>query len=327
MSDSNSGEYTTGVGSLEFDPGPQQLILVGLTGPGAGVELVLSRAVSILGRGNDATLVLKDAKISRRHLKVTVVPHPDHATDRTVLIQDLGSTNGVRVDGERIKERILRGGEKILIGNTVLRFERRDAFDAAYYDRLQQMALTDPLTGAGNRFAMAQELERQEAIRARYGRSYSLLLVDIDHFKAINDRIGHELGDRVLREVVSQILAQLREADRVFRYGGDEFLVVLVETDESGAALVAERIRASLESHVFSHRQGVPLRVSASIGVAEARDDKTMDYTDGALYQAKRGGRNCVRVASDQRPTSGAEPFSPRGKTQIIQPPVPDPKS
>jgi len=321
MRDSNSGEFPTAASSLDYDPGPEQLVLVGLTGPGAGAEFILARPASILGRGPDASLVLKDPKVSRRHLKVMVVPDPEHASGHTVLIQDLGSTNGVRVDGQKIEQQRLRGGEKILVGNTVLRFERRDSFDAAYNDRLQNMALTDPLTGAGNRFAMAQEMERQEAIRARYGRSYSLLLVDIDHFKEINDRIGHELGDRVLRGVVGHILAQLREADRVFRYGGDEFLVVLVETDQPGAALVAERIRASLQASVFSHEDG-PQRVTVSIGVAEARDSKVLDQTDGALYQAKRAGRNCVRVAPEPVLEAAPEPFSNQGRTQIVRPPL-----
>jgi diguanylate cyclase (GGDEF)-like protein len=280
-----------------YDPGPERLVLLGVAGPGAGLEFMLSRPVSILGRGPGASLVLQDPSASRRHLKLVLVADPVRPAHRLLLCQDLQSTNGLRVNGRKVKRKLLRGGEKILVGRTVFRFERRDSFDAAFYGRLQQLATTDALTGVGNRLALTQELERQDAERERYGRPYSVLLTDLDDFKDVNDHRSHAAGDQVLREVASIILANLRGSDRAFRYGGDEFVAILAETDGEGAAVVAERIRSGIESTTVRYA-GEAIRVTASIGVAEASDDDILTRADRALYKAKRAGRNCVRRAS-----------------------------
>ena len=282
---------------VRYDPGLERLALVGLTGPGAGLEFLLSRTASILGRGPGASLVVPDEKASRRHLKLLLLADPVRPTRRVVMLQDLQSTNGVRVDGRQVKSRLLRGGEKILVGETVLRFERRDAFDAAFYGRMQQMATTDPLTGAGNRLALSQEMERQEAERERYKRPYSVLLVDLDHFKTVNDRFGHGVGDETLREVASVILRNLRNSDRIFRYGGEEFVAILPETGCDGAAYVAERVREGVEAASFRAGEKV-VRMTVSIGVAEAGTGDVLVRADHALYAAKRRGRNRVRTAS-----------------------------
>jgi diguanylate cyclase (GGDEF)-like protein len=281
-------------GNVSYDPGPETLVLVGLDGPGAGCEFVLCAPASVLGRGPGASLVLPDPQASRRHCKFVVVPDPERPSRRLALLQDLHSTNGVRVNGRKVKRRLLHGGEKLLVGGSVLRFERRDSFDAVFYARLQQLATSDPLTGLGNRLAMNQELERQEAQRLRYGRSYSVLLLDVDEFKRINDERGHAVGDRVLREVASIVLAGLRDSDRAYRFGGDEFLVVLTETDREGAGVVAERIRQQVGADPL-RCEGGPLALSVSIGAAEAAPDEDLiERVDKALYRAKRGGRNRV---------------------------------
>jgi diguanylate cyclase (GGDEF)-like protein len=286
--------------------GGESLWLVALTGPMAGRELPILGAGGILGRGPGSAFHIEDPGVSRRHLRLNVIPDTVRPTRRLVLLQDLESTNGVRVNGQRVRRKILRGGEKIMIGESVLRFERRDGFDAAFYSRLQEMATTDPLTGVGNRLAMGQELERQEAERVRYGRPYSILLVDLDHFKAINDRHGHAAGDRVLREVAVTLLGSLRGADRAFRYGGEEFLVLVPETTREGAEAVAERIRERIEKAPI--REG-PTRiyVTVSVGGAEAGDDDVLVRADRALYRAKRSGRNRVCFLKAPKP-KGSDP-------------------
>lgn len=290
---------------VPYEPGPDRLVLVGLDGPGAGLEFALARPSSVLGRGPGASLVVQDSRASRRHCKITLLPDPVRPTRKLALLEDMRSTNGVRVNGRTVHRRILRGGEKILVGRTVFRFERRDSFDAAFYGRLQQMATTDPLTGVGNRFGMAQEMERQESERVRYDRPYTVLLVDLDHFKKVNDRWGHAAGDQVLREVAAAILSNLRDADRAFRYGGEEFVVILAETRLEGAAHFAERIREGVEAAEVRHEDEV-IRSTVSIGVAEAGEGDVLDHADRALYRAKRSGRNRVRVAPAQRARGGA---------------------
>lgn len=285
---------------VPYEPGPERLVLVGLAGPGAGTEFVLSRPSSVLGRGPGASLVLSDLRASRRHLKITLLPDPVRPTRRVALIEDMRSTNGVRVNGRTVANKVLHGGEKVLVGRTVFRFERRDSFDAAFYGRLQQLATTDPLTGVGNRLAMAQEMERQESERIRYDRPYTLLVVDVDHFKRVNDRWGHATGDQVLRKVAGAVLANLRDSDRAFRYGGEEFVVILAETRLDGAVALAERIREGVEAAQIRYEEDV-VRVTVSVGIAEASADDVLDHADRALYRAKRAGRNRVRAAPAPR--------------------------
>jgi diguanylate cyclase (GGDEF)-like protein len=282
-----------------YDPGPEHLVLVGLTGPGAGIEFTLTRTASTLGRGPGVTFEIEDPQASRRHLKLVLLPDPVRPARQALLVQDLQSTNGVRVEGRRIQQRVLRGGEKLMVGQTVLRFERRDSFDAAYHGRLQQMALTDPLTGLGNRLALDQELERQEGERIRYGRRFSLLVMDLDHFKAVNDKGGHAAGDRVLRHVATVLLSILRDPDHAYRFGGEEFVAVLTETDRDGARVVAQRLREEIEDLVFPPDLGKLPPVTASVGVAQADDSEegVLARADRALYEAKRSGRNRVCVA------------------------------
>jgi diguanylate cyclase (GGDEF)-like protein len=288
---------------VRYNPGAEHLVLVGLTGPGAGVEFALSRPASVLGRGPGASLIVNDARASRRHCKITLLPDPVRPARRVVLIEDMQSTNGIRVNGRATRRRTLYGGEKILLGNTVFRFERRDAFDAAFYGRLQQLATTDPLTGVGNRLGMAQEMERQESERIRYGRPYTVLIVDLDHFKRINDRFGHAAGDQVLQEVSSAILSNLRDSDHAFRYGGEEFVAILAETKLDGAIAVAERIREGVDAAQVEC-EGHKVHVTVSVGVAEAGAD-VLDRADRALYKAKKAGRNRIKVAPPPRRRAG----------------------
>ena len=294
------GQITVRAVAVPYEPGPERLMLVGLAGPGAGTQFALTRTASTLGRGPGVTFVLEDPQASRRHLKLVLLPDPVRPARRALLVQDLQSTNGLRVDGKKVQRKVLRGGEKMLVGQTVLRFERRDSFDAAYYGRLQQMALSDPLTGLGNRLALDQELERQEAERVRYGRRYALVIVDLDHFKNINDRGGHTVGDHVLRQVAAVMLSLLRDPDHAYRFGGDEFVAVLTETDREGALVVAERLRQEVEALRFPEETRLTPPVTVSVGVAQARDedeDGVLTRADRALYEAKRMGRNCVRGA------------------------------
>ncbi|MDY6920684.1 MAG: GGDEF domain-containing protein [Pseudomonadota bacterium] len=161
-------------------------------------------------------------------------------------------------------------------------------------------SLTDGLTGAGNRISLDSMLDREVDQANRYEQALSVLILDLDHFKRINDSFGHSGGDEVLRRVARAVQNTSRNADMTFRYGGEEFVVLLTKTDVAGAKIGAERIRRTLEQlELTLDGQRVP--VSASIGVAslchgEARED-LLRRADRALYQAKARGRNRVVVA------------------------------
>jgi two-component system cell cycle response regulator len=169
--------------------------------------------------------------------------------------------------------------------------------------RLAQLATTDPLTALLNRRALTERLTREMERALRNESSVALLLIDLDHFKRVNDTHGHLVGDAVLREVAELLISGVRGGDFVGRFGGEEFLVVLPETDDDGAASFAERIRERVEAHLFAGRDGAPpLHMTASIGVAtfpaaliESVED-LFARADAALYRAKAEGRNRVRA-------------------------------
>ncbi|QJD57748.1 GGDEF domain-containing protein [Pseudomonas sp. gcc21] len=165
-----------------------------------------------------------------------------------------------------------------------------------YYEAMQR-ALSDSLTGAGNRFALKHAMEREIPAAVRYGHSLAMIIMDIDHFKAVNDRYGHAGGDQALKAVVECMHDSLRSVDNLFRFGGEEFLVLLSGTDHYAAALIAERIRLAIEAMHFEIK-GDRLRMTISAGVATLQEGESGEALlvrcDQQLYQAKRNGRNCV---------------------------------
>jgi len=162
-------------------------------------------------------------------------------------------------------------------------------------DRLERLSRTDPLTGLANRRYATARLREEIARSRRYGHPIAVCLIDIDHFKKINDTLGHQAGDEVLVRVASEIASATRASDLVVRWGGEEFLVVFPETDLERASLIMERFRAHLASVALeAYGQRVPVTVSG--GVAELRDGDTADdlvnRADEGLYAAKEAGRN-----------------------------------
>jgi diguanylate cyclase (GGDEF)-like protein len=172
--------------------------------------------------------------------------------------------------------------------------------NSRYVDRVRQLAYRDGLTGVFNRRYFDSRLVDEITRAARYGGGVSVLMIDLDHFKKINDDFGHMLGDDVLRAVSAVFVRQLRKVDVVCRYGGEEFAVVLTATQGASAAAVAEKLRRAIANTEFA---GVPYPVTVSIGVAEfpahgiTRDD-IIRAADAALYDAKASGRNQVCLAS-----------------------------
>jgi diguanylate cyclase (GGDEF)-like protein len=170
------------------------------------------------------------------------------------------------------------------------------------YKLTSRLAVTDELTGLANYRQLQQRLDEELVRAARYGKHVSLLMLDADDFKSFNDAQGHVAGDEVLAEIGSIIRGRVREVDVVARYGGEEYSVVLPETDASGAFVVAEKIREAIELHQFADANGVrACNLTVSVGIAayptHARDkDSLLREADDALYHAKNGGKNRVRA-------------------------------
>ena len=166
-------------------------------------------------------------------------------------------------------------------------------------NKLRDISIIDELTGAYNRRHLNDSLETALARLKRYDNNISLILLDIDHFKRINDTLGHSAGDRVLKNIVNIIWSSLRSIDMVFRYGGEEFIVLLPETTRDNALQVAEKLRSMIQDiHIIDHRH-----VTISAGIAQIRAKETIDdllkRVDDALYKAKNSGRNRVCMAEE----------------------------
>lgn len=175
--------------------------------------------------------------------------------------------------------------------------------NALRYMRAMQSATHDALTGVGNRLALEITAEREIAMARRTAQPTALLVIDIDHFKLINDRFGHSIGDQALIETAQHLKQNCRESDSIFRFGGEEFVVVLSQTEENGAFAIAERIRnaiAAMALPVSRHN----VKITASIGIAVLNRNESLngwfDRADRALYLAKEAGRNRV-VRAAQR--------------------------
>ena len=175
--------------------------------------------------------------------------------------------------------------------------EETRRLERAYHD-LAEIALSDPLTGLRNRRAFEEDLHREAPRADREGAALSLLIVDVDHFKAFNDRFGHPAGDGALRAVARLLREHARRSDSVARIGGEEFAVLLPDTDVDGALALAERFRAAVERHDWPDRV-----VTVSIGVATVRHASAdaasalVREADRALYRSKHRGRNVVTHA------------------------------
>ena len=226
-----------------------------------------------------------------------------------MLVEDLGSTNGTRVDGEHIARTTeLKDGSKLHLGDVALRFQLMDPEDLAFQADLARQVRTasrDPLTQLLTRRYLDKRLPGILSRHRLNDAPLSLLMLDLDRFKRVNDRFGHLTGDEVLRGAAEVIQSCIRGADAAIRYGGEEVCVVLPGAEIKRAAEVAERIRHSIEVARFSERQP-DLQVTASLGVAQADEDedaqRCLARADAALYRAKEQGRNQVELAPFEEP-------------------------
>ncbi len=172
--------------------------------------------------------------------------------------------------------------------------------NAIRYQKALTLALVDPLTLLGNRAALDAAIKREMPLAQRDHQDFSVLMIDVDFFKSINDSYGHDKGDQVLREIANIIQQVCRETDMFFRYGGEEFLVILRNTNIQGAGIIAERLRQQIANTAIHLKEGGAIRPTVSIGVSSLHHDqkeKAQDLlkrADVALYRAKSSGRNCV---------------------------------
>ncbi|HJV23249.1 MAG TPA: GGDEF domain-containing protein [Holophagaceae bacterium] len=276
-------------------PEEPELALVAYAGEALGRVFPLREGRYILGRSAHCEIPLMDGEVSRQHAALTVTPGP---AGLKVQVEDLKSTNGTRLNEREVQGAMeLMPEDRIQLGGHVFKLVVLDALERAFHQTLLEQGTKDALTGLSNRRAIMGELGSRFQVAQRYGRPFSVILCDLDFFKGVNDTHGHPAGDAVLR-IFAEVTAQtFREPDMVGRIGGEEFLVLLPETDSDGALVGAERLRRALEATPVDIGGGTLLRVTCSLGVAARREDDTepgalVGRADAALYKAKAAGRN-----------------------------------
>jgi two-component system cell cycle response regulator len=271
--------------------------LIMIRGGIPGTMLRLGTDEATLGRSAENTLPLHDMTVSRRHATVRM-----DARGLVTLI-DNGSTNGTFVNGNRLevgRPVTVEEGDRIQFGSGVLvKLVRLDSSDEHFQHEMFERTVRDGLTGVYNRTYFLNQIAGLTARHAAQGSGLAILMVDVDHFKRVNDRFGHLVGDVVLREISAIIRESTRTEDLVARYGGEEFIVALPTASPDLAIERADRIRLNVAARRI-RTGGGEIRVTVSIGLSYGWPDwplneiSLIEAADEALYQAKAEGRNCV---------------------------------
>ncbi len=281
--------------------------LVFLSGELIAVPIPLEREEVILGRALEADVRVNDTKVSRRHAKINKIVNEETNAVEYVLT-DFGSRSGILVNGQRVSREVLQNGDKITIGEQILRFDLLDEIDREYQRQIHRLISHDDLTGLLSSRSFFSELRREAARAKAEGRTFCVLMMDVDHFKNVNDKHGHLTGSKTLEEIGGSIIEIMRSGDAAARFGGEEFAAFLLDAEVIQAMIAAERIRSVIELQEFSvvktGQPGSKHHVTISIGISAFPHDSTdpielVEMADSALYRAKREGRNRVCAYHD----------------------------
>ena len=269
------------------------LVIIHQRSSEAGKHFKLGDAPTRIGRDADNEIVLDDPGVSRRHARL-------ERRQQKIVLMDVGSKNGTLLnDRELTQVAELRNGDRIKIGAAIFKYLSADDLEAALHEQIYSNTITDNLTQLHNRRHFDDELAREFSRSRRHARPLSLLVIDIDHFKLVNDTHGHHVGDITLKAVSDAIRTSLRAEDVVARFGGEEIAVLLPEATLDQAAGAAEKLRTLVAESVVEFR-ALRLSVTVSVGCAEleagdADPAHFFERGDQKMYEAKAAGRNCVR--------------------------------
>lgn len=266
--------------------------LVQYNGASLGRRYIIDQPEMIIGRAPTATICVAEDTLSKIHAKCFQLGD-------SVDIEDLNSTNGTFLNDRRIEQRTtLRDGDILRLGSVLFKFFAHENIENVFHDKIYRMATIDAGTEIFNKKYLMETLDSEFRFSRAYQRPLSLIIYDLDFFKKVNDTHGHNAGDFILKESAQIAKSVIRKDDILGRFGGEEFCVILPNTDGPTAHELAERIRKKIESHLFSF-EDKQIQQTISMGIAEIAGSVNsaqtlMEIADQKLYQSKREGRNRV---------------------------------
>ena len=286
--------------TLDIDPSTHpdapkrdRICLTVMTGTATGHVYPVVPGSNVIGRSLDAEIQIIGDGISRQHARI-------RHDGEVLYLEDMESRNGTFLNGRRITEpTALTAGDKIQIATTVMRFAFHDELDDSFHESLLQSAMRDPLTKLFNKRYLMERLDSELQFARRHDTSLSVLMIDLDHFKRVNDGHGHLAGDAVLSQLADVLVGAVRNEDVVARFGGEELVIILRAIPIDPAFQLGERLRGLVEATVTTY-QGRDLKTTISVGAAgfPTTNAETvaqlLEAADQALYRAKNGGRNRV---------------------------------
>jgi diguanylate cyclase (GGDEF)-like protein len=283
-------------------------VFIVLSGADVGRVVALDGDEMTLGRDDSCRVCVRDEWVSRRHARLKSRP------DRSWEIQDLGSTNGIVVNGERTAARVLRDGDRVLCGHTVFKFQAQAEVDEDYVRRTHELWVRDALPQVHDRRFLDDRLRVEVAYARRHGTLVSLLLVQVDEFKAVKAARGDKTSDEVLRQVAASMQGRIRAEDLLARFSDEGFAILAREIPSEGAWALAERVRRGIEGLTVKRESG-EVRVTVSIGVATVKGSRNL--TEAALVEAAgrllheakqgRGNRTCAWLVAVGRAKAAAK--------------------
>ena len=277
------------------------------TGPTMGSRYSVAETPLVIGRASDCDIRISDHSVSRRHARIQPGADGYYAID-------LQSTNGTYINDIPASMYKLKDGDYVRVGNCIYRFLMGGNVETEYHEEIYRLTIIDGLTEVHNKRYLMEFLDRELARSSRHHRPLSLIMLDIDRFKSINDEFGHLGGDFALRELANRLKGNIRKEELLARYGGEEFTCVLPETTLEGALIVADRILKVVQNMPFMFEEKTfHVTISGGVVTTQGEPDITplelIRRSDEMLYRAKNEGRNRICSAPRLEPDSPATVF------------------
>ncbi|TVQ80399.1 MAG: diguanylate cyclase [Bradymonadales bacterium] len=296
--DEKTGDHTvvSPIETLNPIEGGQTPSLLMISGPQIGRSFPIHQSEFMIGRSSQSDLPIEDDLVSRYHCKLVV-------TAGGAELIDLGSTNGTLLNGRKVDKAQIQEGDQIQVGSTtIFKFHFQEAVETKFMGSLFDAATKDFLTGTYNKKFFLERLQDEFHFAHRNQKDLSILVLDLDHFKTVNDTHGHLAGDIALKKVAHHILSHTRKDDVVARFGGEEFVILARDLSIEKASNLGEHLRKGVEALAVED-SGKKLKLTVSVGVASLLSSskirfesfqELLDAADQKLYEAKKAGRNRV---------------------------------